>query len=96
VSVVGVTRRTAPAAKDFDFALRLGSNVAQVRERGIYRGEIDFADGDVFRIQLLNGKVTYAKNGVIFRTTNSKSVTPSRVGALLYVTNSWVETPVIP
>lgn len=96
LSMVGVTRTSSPAPKDFDFSLRFTSEGVEVRERGVYRGQTDYAVGDLFRIHLHNGQVTYAKNGVVFRTTTTKNVAPSRIGALLYVINGWVETPVIP
>jgi hypothetical protein len=94
LAVVGFTRKTSPAPRDFDFALRLNKGLAEVRERGVNRGEIRFNEGDVFRITVESGRVTYAKNGVAFRTSTVKTVFPVRAGALLYITNGWVSAPV--
>jgi hypothetical protein len=58
------------AAGDLDFALRLQSGVVEVRESGSYRAETGFGSGDVFRIAIANGVVTYAKNGSVFYTSN--------------------------
>jgi hypothetical protein len=95
LSIVGLTRSTIPQARDFDYALRMSKGVAEVREKGIQRGEVSFAGGDVFRITVEGGRVTYTKNGVAFRTTNGKTVPPVRAGALLYVTDGRVLTPVM-
>ena len=83
VSVVGFTRSTAPGAKDFDFSLRFTKDGVEVRERGVFRSKVNFDATDVFRITLHNGKVTYARNGQVFRTSTAKNITPARVGALL-------------
>jgi hypothetical protein len=94
-SIVGFTRRTTPQPRDFDYALRMTKGVAEVREKGIQRGEVSFAGGDVFRITVAGGRITYAKNGVVFRTSTTKTVPSVRAGALLYITNDEVSTPAI-
>jgi hypothetical protein len=73
----------------------LNKGVAEVREKGIQRGEVGFAGGDVFRITVEGGRIKYAKNGVVFRTSTTKTVPSVRAGALLYVTNDEVLTPAI-
>lgn len=60
---------------DLDFALRLwpGGGI-DVREGGQYRTETQSAVGDVFRIAIEGGIVSYAKNGTVFyRSTAAPS-----------------------
>lgn len=56
-------------ANDIDFGLRLQGAVAEVRENGTYRADSSFKNNDVFRISVNAGKVSYAKNGVVFYTS---------------------------
>jgi hypothetical protein len=52
------------------FGIRLQGNIAEVRESGAYRRDITFAAGDVFRISVQAGVVSYAKNGTVFYTSS--------------------------
>lgn len=54
---------------DVNFAIRLQSGTAEVRESGAYKSDTRFAVGDTFAIAVTNGKVTYAKNGSVFYTS---------------------------
>jgi hypothetical protein len=93
MSLVGLTRQSVPAVRDFEFALRIDAGVAEVRERGTYRNQVAVTVGDLLRITVSAGRVTYAKNGIAFRTVNAKDLGTVRAGALLYITNGWVFTP---
>ena len=42
------------------FGIRLQGNIAEVREGGVYRRDVTFAAGDVFRISVQAGVVTYS------------------------------------
>jgi hypothetical protein len=55
------------------FGIRLQGNIAEVRESGAYRRDITFAAGDIFRISVQAGVVSYAKNGTVFYTSSQSS-----------------------
>jgi len=61
-------------ASSIAFGIRLQGATAEVRELGVYRTDVSFAAGDVFRISVQGGMVSYAKNGTVFYTS---SVAPS-------------------
>ena len=54
---------------DINFALRLQSGVAEVRESGAYKSDVRFAAGDTFAIAVAGGVVKYSKNGSVFYTS---------------------------
>jgi Concanavalin A-like lectin/glucanases superfamily/Bacterial Ig domain len=58
------------------FALRFQAGVAEVRENGVYRADIPFVSGDVFRISVVSGVVKYSKNGTVFYTSASVPTYP--------------------
>jgi hypothetical protein len=55
---------------DIEFAIRVQAGIAEVRENGVYWGDVPAAAGDVFRIAVSGGRVTYARNGVVFQTSS--------------------------
>ncbi len=68
----------------FSFNLRPGG-VADIREHATYRATTRFVQGDVLRISVDNGVVTYRKNGVLIYTSKlSVPTQPMRVLAALY------------
>ena len=71
-------------AGDINFALRLQSGVAEVRESGSYRTETSFAAGDTFQITVEGGVVRYARNGAVFYTSGSQAGYAVRVHAVLF------------
>ncbi|MEX0902946.1 MAG: LamG-like jellyroll fold domain-containing protein [Pseudohongiellaceae bacterium] len=78
--------------RELDFALRLQDNLAEVRERGRYRSDIFFSQGDTFRIAVDEGEVTYAKNGRVFYTSRSTPRYPLTVDtALLSMNGSFTD-----
>ena len=57
------------------YAIRLQSGDAAVYEGGMYKADVSFASGDVFRVAVgASGVVNYYKNGTVFYTS---SVAPS-------------------
>src|SRR5204862_333530 len=60
---VGLTDETAGINPDrFAFAIRLQDGRAEVREHGVYRADVDFVRGDVFRIAVESGVASYLKS----------------------------------
>ena len=58
-----------------NFAIRLQSGDSAAYENGVYKADVSFASGDVFRIAVSStGVVNYYKNGTVFYTS---TVTPS-------------------
>jgi hypothetical protein len=73
-----------------DFAIRLQSTFAEVRENGTYRTDTPAAQGDVFRIAVDGNAVTYYKNGIAFYTSTAPPAYPLSVGASLASLNATV------
>jgi hypothetical protein len=68
----------------FAFNLRPGG-VADIREHATYRATTRFVPGDVLRISVDNGDVTYRKNGALIYTSKlSVPAQPMRILAALY------------
>ena len=63
---------------DIDFAILLGANgVVGVREGGVSRGTFGpYAAGDLFRVAVTAGVVTYARNGTVFYTSGAAPTSP--------------------
>ena len=51
------------------FSVRLQGSAAEVHENGVYKSETPFATGDVIRITVASGAVTYSRNGTVFFTS---------------------------
>ncbi|MBI3621533.1 MAG: hypothetical protein HY208_05025 [Nitrospirae bacterium] len=80
---------------EIDFAVRLNSGTAEVRENGVYRTETAFVSGDVFRVAVESGVVKYYKNGGLFYTSTAAPVYPLIVDTALYNLNGTVTNAVI-
>jgi hypothetical protein len=76
------TTVTPSGSIPFAFALQPGG-VAEIRERGVYRADTSFAPGDVLRISVLQGIVTYAKNGAVIYQSALSPPSALRVHASL-------------
>ena len=59
---------------DINFALRLQSGVAEVREAGTYKSDVRFAAGDTFAIAISSGVVKYSKNGSVSTRARSAPI----------------------
>jgi len=73
-----------------DFALALQAGYAEVRENGAYRGDTPISIGDVLRIRVVGGLVTYARNGNVFYTSTTAPAYPLRTYATLFSSGSTV------
>src|SRR5205085_5007464 len=62
-----------PAGTDYagiDYAIKLTDySIAEVREANVYKWELPYSSGDVFRISVEGGVVKYYKNGTVFYTS---------------------------
>jgi len=85
-----------PGAADIDFAIRIQSGIAEVRESGTYRGDVPAAAGDVFRVRVDDGGVVrYTRNGSVFRTSGLTASFPLRADASLYPMQAWIRDATI-
>ena len=77
--LAGLGRGTrATSFDDIDFAVRFnGNGRADIVERGQYvGGDIEYNAGDVFRVEVVNDRVRYAKNGDVFRVSQRRPTYP--------------------
>lgn len=84
--VVGISHgNNDTSIADIDFALLFWpGGTVDVRENGLYRNaETAYAPGDVFRISIEAGEVTYSKNGVLFYGSTVTPVYPLLVDSAL-------------
>ncbi|HEX7965167.1 MAG TPA: LamG-like jellyroll fold domain-containing protein [Gammaproteobacteria bacterium] len=72
---------SGPGVANMDYALRLQNGIAEVREKGLYRKDVTFASGDVFRLELRAGSVDYYKNGILFYTSTVAASQPLQAAA---------------
>lgn len=77
-------------AGDINFAVRLQSGVAEIRESGAYKTEVSFSAGDTFRISVEGGVVRYAKNGAVLYTSTSQATFGVRAHAIFFDMNATV------
>jgi hypothetical protein len=70
---------------DIDYAIYLRATGAfEVREGGVNKGSFGtYVAGDVFRVSVANGRVTYSKNGVPFYPLNGEAQTAPTFPLLL-------------
>ena len=71
------------------FSIRLHGSTAEVREGGVYKSETPFATGDVLRISVTSGAVTYSRNGRVFFTSSGAGA-PLFVDVTLYDLNATI------
>ena len=93
---VGLTDETAGINPDrFAYAIRLQQSRAEVREHGVYRADVNFARGDVFRIAVESGVASYSKNGVLFYRSRVAPSFPLVVSASLLGRHASISNVVI-
>src|SRR3954467_8072693 len=88
VLVAGLGHDTSAStsyAIDYAFAFP-ASGVFEIRERGTYRTEGSFSASDVFRIGVVQGRITYYRNGIAVYSSAVASASP-------LVVDSCLETP---
>jgi len=93
---IGLTDETAGINPDrFAYAIRLQQSRAEVREHGVYRADVGFARGDVFRIAVESGVASYSKNGLLFYRSRVAPSFPLVVSASLLGRHASISNVVI-
>jgi hypothetical protein len=94
---IGLTRGNIDTSlTGIDFALLFLKNAyVEVRENAAYKTDIAYATGDKFRIAVVNNKVEYRKNGVLFHTSAGTPVYPLLADTSLWSLNSTLSKAVI-
>ena len=87
--------RKGTSAGQIEFALALQAGYAEVREKGAYRADITIRKGDVLRISVQQGRVTYARNGQVFYTSGGTSTTALNGTASLLSRGSTIKDALI-
>jgi photosystem II stability/assembly factor-like uncharacterized protein len=87
---------TDPAAIDFAFSI-WPSNTWEIRERGVYRTDGYFQQGDVFRIAVEDGNIRYSVNGSVVYSYRSSvaPVFPLRFDVTMFSLNARLENAMI-
>src|SRR5207249_11866754 len=94
--MAGLTQSfTVSSPSTIAFAIRFQSNIAEVREGGVYRADTSFVAGDVFRVAVQSGVVRYSKNGTVFYTSQAAPAYPLVLAAALANRNGVVAGAVI-
>jgi hypothetical protein len=79
---------TDTSLPDIDFAIFLTpSGLATVREKGVWKADIPYSAGAVFRVAVVGGRVQYSKNGVVFYMSTATPTYPLLVDATLWSLN---------
>jgi hypothetical protein len=82
--------------RDIDFAVFLTPvGYAEVRENGVWRVDTPYAPGTVFRVAVVNGRIQYSKNGVVFYTSSILPAYPLLVDTTLWSLNATITNAVI-
>jgi hypothetical protein len=79
---------TGTSVNEIPFAFKLVNGYAEVRENGQYHWDTPIVTGDVLRITVQSGTVTYSKNGVAFYTSGATASYPLRVDTALTSANA--------
>lgn len=77
--VAGLASKTrGPGVADIEFGIRLnGNGSADIVESGRYiGGDTDYQAGDTFRIEVLNDRVRYLRNGNVMATSRRRPTLP--------------------
>ena len=88
-------RNTGTTGGEIQFAVRLQSGVLEVREGGAYRTETSFKKGDVIRIAVTGGRLTYSKNGTVFYTSSMSATYPLVADTAFYDLNASISNAVM-
>jgi hypothetical protein len=93
---IGLTRPNIDTGiTSMDFALMFRNANVEVRENGAYRTDTAYATGDKFRIAVVNNKVEYRKNGVLFYTSAGTPAYPLAADTSLWSLNATLSKVVI-
>src|SRR5207253_1685338 len=81
---------------DIDFAIFLTpSGWADVREHGVWKADIQYGAGTVFRVAVVGGRVQYSKNGAVFYTSAVPPTYPLLVDTTFWSLNGTITNAVI-
>ncbi|HKP85665.1 MAG TPA: PQQ-binding-like beta-propeller repeat protein [Blastocatellia bacterium] len=81
---------------EIDFAIKLTSfNVAEVRENDVYKTDVTYKTGDVFRIADEAGVMKYYKNDTLFYTSIKPPTYPLIVDATLLMVGARIDNAVM-
>lgn len=83
------------SASQMDFAVSLQAGYAEVRENGAYRSDTGINSGDVIRIAVTDGVVTYSVNGAVFYTSAAAPTYPMNAYTSLMAMGSSVSDAVV-
>jgi hypothetical protein len=93
---VGLADRATWSGPGLPFALALRpGGVVEVRENGVYRVDTSFTPGDVFRITVQRGVVSYYKNGTRFYRSAETPAYPLAVHASLSTLNGTIQDALV-
>jgi hypothetical protein len=82
-------------AQEIAFSIKLSSNsIASVQEHAVYKTEIGYVPGDIFRIAVVGGVIKYSKNGVVFYTSGTPTY-PLLVDTTFWDTSATINNAVI-
>ena len=86
------------SVRNINYAFLLGGEgITSIRENGVYRVEITYKAGDVFRITVENGVVKYYKNNSLIYQSRVAATSPLVAAASVLdmggtVSNAWIST----
>jgi len=76
---------------DIDFAVLLRSNGwAEVYEKAVWKADVQYGPGSVFRVAVVAGRVQYSKNGVVFYTSTALPTYPLLLDVTLWSRNATI------
>jgi endonuclease/exonuclease/phosphatase family metal-dependent hydrolase len=96
-AVIGLTTGDGSGTgASFPWGIHLSTvGIAEVRENGGYKTDTVYAAGDVFRISIASGVVTYQHNGTTFHTSETTASYPLKVDTSLSTLNGQFENGLI-
>lgn len=93
--IAGLTSSGNLDAGSYAFALRLQGTVAEVRENGAYRSETGISAGDVLRISVAGGVVSYSVNGNVFYTSAASASQQMQAAVSIFSMNGTIDNAMI-
>ena len=92
----GLTHRFDSDPRSIDFGIRLQGGYAEVIENGVYRTDVPFVAGDIFRISIDQGILTYSKkNGPVLYASQAPLIYPLFMAVGLANLGASISDPVI-
>jgi len=82
-------------SQNINYAVRLQGGDAAVYENGVYKTDVSFATGDVFRIAVGAGVVNYYKNGTVFYASSAVPSTALQAVAVINNLNGTISNAVM-